>query len=321
MKKFGYADVVDEIVKHNPEFRVDLKNFQTDYVSWIDVNPEVLEAISNLPTGDISDPVIINGSYFIFQVLDIRRSAVTQNDYLTQAPTIKKILYNRELNKKIVSYVDSSMTPKRITTKARAFGVLANAFIEWKKDSVLSKRSFTETLKLSNNPNNAFKILKSSLRDTMVKFVGGYFTVQKFLEFFDPSLIKTDHNKTYEYKKTLNEKIATVMRDYFLAQEAYSRKLIDNHVYLTEIKNWKDKWIYQTAREVFLDNVKITDDEVKTHFTRFSDKYKISKTDKPLLADSYSRVKRDAYLAKTKSFSNKQNRFLKNIYKVESTLR
>ena len=72
MKEQGYSRVLEDILTRNPEINLNPKDFETQYLSWLDVSEDVLDVIKNVAVGDISNPIEIDGKYFIFQVLDIR---------------------------------------------------------------------------------------------------------------------------------------------------------------------------------------------------------------------------------------------------------
>ena len=317
MQKYGYADVVDDIIKNNPDFKIDPKNFQTDYVSWTDISPEILNAIVNLPAGDISEPVKIEDSYFIFQIEDIRRSAVTENDYISQAPTMKKILFNRELKKRAVQYVDNLMTPKHLTTKGNAFRALLNASLEWRTDSTISGKQFIDAVKSAGKDHPALSLFNTMLQDTMVKFSDGYFTIKQFLNLFDPSRINADPKNYNDFRTELNARIAMTMRDHFLTEKSNSENLIDLPVYQKELNDWQYKWVYEEMRDHYINGMKVTNDEIENYFSKYKDRYKITKDDTPELKNFYRQAKRDTYILKANTLLKQKIDSLKNIYPVK----
>ncbi|MCH7681012.1 hypothetical protein IID10_16880 [candidate division KSB1 bacterium] len=63
MQRQGYANVVQELLTNN-EVGFAPKDFETDYLTWLDVPPELLDAIKNLQIGEISNPIELNKVYF-----------------------------------------------------------------------------------------------------------------------------------------------------------------------------------------------------------------------------------------------------------------
>lgn len=316
MSKTGYNDFVKKVIKNNPEFKINPSLFETDYVTWTDISEETLAAISNLQMGEISRPVLINKAYFIFQVLDVKRSAITENDYLSQGPTVKKVLYNKKLKSGVTNFVGDVMTPKQLTTKGRAFNMLANASLEWKNDSLLSRTSFRNALNNADWDKRALCSLKQILADTMVRYSGGYLTVNQFLDLFDPADLSAKGKSEYDYKSELNNKIALTMRDYFLIKEAAARSISLNSLQQKELKNWKDKWVYQEARDKYLNSVKVSEDEIEKYFLKNKTRYLNVKNEDADYKKYYNQVKRDAYLAKANSLLTQKIDSLKKHYNV-----
>jgi hypothetical protein len=118
MREQGYAKVVENILRSNPEIKIEPEYFESKYLTWLEVEPVVMEAIKDLPAGDISDPVKINEGYFIFQIVDIRRGALRDYDYQERAESFRQILFYRKLNREAIKYVSAFMTPKNVVTKA-----------------------------------------------------------------------------------------------------------------------------------------------------------------------------------------------------------
>lgn len=96
MRQNGFSSVVDKILKSNPEVKMKLKDFETGYISWLDVPAEVLDAIRDLPLGEISDPIAMNGVYSIFQFVHIRQEPISEHEIQTKTNSYKKVLFARK---------------------------------------------------------------------------------------------------------------------------------------------------------------------------------------------------------------------------------
>jgi len=49
------------------------KKFETDWIDFLDIRPEILDGIKDLQVGEISAPLPFDTGYALFQVLDIQR--------------------------------------------------------------------------------------------------------------------------------------------------------------------------------------------------------------------------------------------------------
>ena len=131
MREHGYAKVVEDILRSNPEVNIKPKHLESKYLTWLEVKPALLEIIKDLPVGDISDPVEMDGGYFIFQLVDIRREPLSEYDYQERAESYRQILFYRKLKEKAIQYVSDFMTPKNVVTKGDVFRKLSNALETW----------------------------------------------------------------------------------------------------------------------------------------------------------------------------------------------
>ncbi|MGD8778476.1 MAG: hypothetical protein PVH88_05890 [Ignavibacteria bacterium] len=255
MDKEGYADVVEEINNLSTEIKIDPKKLETDYLSYADITPEILTAIKDLPAGDISEPVFINGNYFLFQVLDIRRMSVTTNEYKSKASSVYKSIYNRKLQNAVVNYVDGLLTPKKITTKREAFNLLYSAVSEWKSSDSLKYLGFAHAVNTADNETSKLFEIRKSFNDTVVYYNGGSYSLKEFLNIFEPRRIKAGPSDAFLFGNELNTLIAVSVRDELLYEHAAGKGYDSSEVIEEKLKEWKDQWVFQLTRNKFLDDV------------------------------------------------------------------
>jgi hypothetical protein len=303
MRARGYSDVVDEILGSNPETSLEAKDFETDYLSYFDVTEEFLETIKDLPVGEISDPIEQNGVYFIYQIVDVRRNPVVDNEYVDQYEKYRQILYYRQLKNEAIKYVSAFMTPKNVTTKGTAFRLFVDALSEWMKENPANE-SFAQAIENASDENSAIKKLRDNFKQTLVAFEGGNWTVKDFLEKFDPKTIKTDKKENNTIKSQLNEKIALAVRDEFLVKEAKSKGLAKSPEVKRELKEWRDKWVYKETRKHYARDVNVDDEQIKEYFETYKDRYKIRWSDEPTLEEFKNQAKRDAAIRLVKARLN-----------------
>jgi len=303
MRVRGYTDVVDEILSSNPETNLSPKEFETDYLSFLDVNDEFLEMIKNLPIGEISDPIEKDGLYFIYQITDVRRNAVMDNEYSDQYEKFRQILYYRELKKAATRYVSNFMTPQNVTTKGESFRLLADALTEW-QNGFSKKMSFEQALGQADDEGSALKKLGDNLNNTLVTFGDEKWTVKDFLDRFDPQSLKADSKEKYDIRNQLNEQIALTVRDDVLVKEAKRKGLMKSPDLKRELKEWRDKWVYKEARRRYSQGITADDKQVKEYFDTYKDRYKIRWNDEPTLEEFQNQAKRDASIRLVKSRLN-----------------
>lgn len=316
MRQRGYSAVVSDILNNNPEVKLELEDFETDYLTWLDVSTELLDAIKDLPIGEISDPVEINGLYFIFQMVDIRREPLTEYEIQHRAESYRQTLFYRKVKENAARFVSNFMTPKNVVTNGDAFRKLSSALFEWHKKQEQLPENFMQAVESAAEKESALFDLKNNLNRTLVSFENGKWTIQDFLSRFDVNSIKANFQDKNEYREALNQQIAVKVRNHFFVKEAEKRGLHKSLSVKKELQAWQDKWVYEEARQQYLQNLKITDDQARTYFDRYKDKYKIRWDDEPKFEDFINQAKRDAYIQNAQSILNQKIDSLKQIYPI-----
>ncbi len=303
MREQGYARVVENILRNNPEIKIKPENFETKYVTWLEVDPLVLEIIKDLPMGEISDPVKLKNGYFIFQVVDIQRQPVTDYIYQERAESIRQVLFYRKLNQEAVRYVSDMMTPKNVTTKGEAFQKLSSALKEWQKIKINKKEDFiSSVLSARESDGSSLYELKKSLEQPLVTFDDNHWTIREFLDRFDPKSIKMNpKNKDMDIRPALKDNIGIAVRNEFMIREAKERNLQKSPKVIEELQRWRDKWVYEETRSYHTKDIKIDDKRAREYFEMNKDKFKIRWDDNPQFEKNIYQAKRLAYIEMTRN--------------------
>lgn len=317
MKERGYAAVVDDQLKKHKEKRINPRQLESDYVTWLDVQPEVLETIKDLPYGDISDPVEINGQFLVFQVLDIRREAVTENEYISKYDSHKEIVFHTKLQKAISKYVVDLMTPKDVVTKANAFNLLNAGIHEWYKKGKGNFPDFLTAVKSATAEYPAFLALKENLQSTFTTYKGGEISVETFLDGFRFSYLKNRDPQKQGTVEGVKEAVALTIRDIFLRKTAREKDLQASPQVQQELALWQNKWVYEEARKQFTENVKTDEEKAKQYFEQFKQRYTLQKDEPPVFEKS-----KDIFTADARRYYNnlslsQKADSLANVYSVK----
>jgi len=315
MQRRGYADVVETILKSNPEVSLKPSDFETDYLTWLEVSPELLDAIKDLPIGQISMPIAMNNVYFILQIVDIRRSPITETDYQRNAERVKQILFYRKLKAEAAHYVSRFMTPKNVSTKGDAFRKLANGLAEWRKMNG-NQKNFMETIESAKEDDVALFRLKNSLDQTLVTAKNLHWTIKDFINRFDPQMIKEDPENKHTFRSTLNQQIALTVRNHFFIQEARKNNLHKSSNIKKQLQEWRDKWVYEETRRHYSINLKIDEEQAKEYFEKYRDRYKIRWDDTPTFEQFRNQAKRDAYILRSRALFEQKIDSLKTYYPI-----
>lgn len=326
MRERGYAEVVDEKLRGSPELRINPQDLESDYLNGLETPPELLEAIKDLPYGDISDPVFLNDRYYIFQVLDIRRKGVTENEYTGKASTFEQVVFYRKFYEELERYGVRLMESKGVSTPGQALNLLGQALVEWEKSResaqpspeplAMGQAGFRETVHHAPANLPALKALQENLKQPFTVYNGGTITFEEFLEYFRPGRIASTAKDRRPFSERLKDAAAEGIRDYFLAAEARKKNLAGQPGVHAELALWRDKWVYEAARRHFTREVQVGDEQISEFFDKNKQRYKAGREDEPALSAMYERVRREAYHEASLAELNRSLDLLRGRYPV-----
>ena len=297
MREQGYAEVVENILRNNPEIKLKPEYFESKYLTWLEVEPVVLEIIKDLPVGDISDPLKINEGYFIFQIVDIRRGTLTDYDYQERAESFRQILFYRKLNEEAIKYVSAMMTPKNVVTKIDAFKKLSAALNIWYGNQKEKEEDFLPAVLSARESDGPLYALKKSLGQPLVTFEDSHWTIREFLDRFAPETLKLNPaSGRTDIRPLLRDNIALEVRNDFMIKEARNKNLHKTPRVLDELQRWKDKWVYEETRSYYTKDLKIDETNARDYFKRHKDRFKIRRNDNPQFEENIKQAKRLAYI-------------------------
>lgn len=317
MRERGYAEVLNDIMQSNPEVRINPRQYESDYLTPLEVPVEVLNAIKDLPYGDISDPVELDGKYFIFQVLDIRRSGVTENEYNARASTFEQIIFYSKYKEKVNGYIEDLMQPQNVVTKAEAFNLFTRALKEWLNIDRRARGYFPAQVKEATSERPSMKALKEKLHLTFFTHKDGKVSIEEFLPFFNASRFLRQLSKDADLPKILNLEVKNAIRDYFLVQRAERLNLHNAPELQRELNLWRDKWIYDVTRRHLARDLELEEEWLRSYFDENRNLYKTHKDDQPQYASLRKSVEMDAYRHQANLMLKEEVELLKKRFPVE----
>lgn len=253
MDESGFEDVTNQIIRFNPEFNIPSEYLETDYLTWENISPGLLNAIKDLPAGNVSEPIFINGIWLLVKVEDIRRTAVTENEYYNRAPTVKKQLFHAKLQSEIINFVDSLITPQKVVTDGKVFRKFADEIFKWLKDTSYVSISFKDYLQ-KTNPHH--------LNETITSFTDGNISVKEMISLLSWNKLKMEYPDIKSIRNDLYILSGLAVRDHFLQNESEKYNLNESDALNDELKLWEDKWVYEEARKEITRGLQITKNDL-----------------------------------------------------------
>jgi hypothetical protein len=255
MTRIGFAPAIDSLRKVHADVRIDPAMLESGEMNAFAIDPEVLAAIKDLGTGDISDPVALNGGFYLFQVTGIKRHGVMEHEYASRFETMKKVLLNQRYDERIAAFVGGFMTAKHVVTKAGPFGALCDAVLAWKVSGDHRRMMFRDAVLHPAATESSYRLLASMSDEPIVHYEGGRFTVREFLNIFRPALKDLDGANPARNRHLLSEQVALTVRDQLLAAEARRRGLDTDPGVVHEREQWLRKAVYDETCLRFLEHM------------------------------------------------------------------
>lgn len=248
MIRDGFMPVVDGLRRVNTDFPVTASMLESGYLNAFELDPVVLNAVKDLGLGDMSLPVHLSGGYYVFQLTDLRRHGILEQEYSSRFESMKKVLLNARYDEGIVKYVGSFMTARGVVTRGAPFWKLCEAVVEWKSSGDHRSMMLRDAVASSTPDRRAYAGLNGVWDEALVTYDGGQYTVGRFLDIFMPALRDLDPADMPRVRHLLSEQVALTVRNDLLAGEARRLGLDRNPAVEHERQQWLTKTVYEEVR-------------------------------------------------------------------------
>ncbi|MEN8191644.1 MAG: hypothetical protein ABFS12_02430, partial [Bacteroidota bacterium] len=116
------------------------------------------------------------------------------------------------------------------------------------------------------------------------------------LKKFDPQKINGKSLNVEKIGGEISNQIALQVRDHALIKLALDSNLDNSKSVQKQMKEWRDKWVYDETRRYYLKEIKISDDKAKSFFEKNIKSFQINANEIPKYDDYKSTAKKFAYI-------------------------
>ena len=243
----SFDEVMEARLAAVPELRLVEGQLNSPYVRAEDLDPAVLDILKDLPVNQPSEPRFYRGAWYIFEVQDIRRQRLSEDDYRLKAPSYRKILYNRKAMEGGTAFVARTMEPLGVTTKRAGFEMLHRALFQW-YSARTPERNLLHYIEEQRLRTPYTQALIDHYAEPLVEYRDARWTIRDFLAHFTPGRYVIRPDDEQAFKARLADVVALVVRDAVLLNIARKEKLDENEEYRRSIRQWKNKWLFQEYR-------------------------------------------------------------------------
>ncbi len=290
-QEVGFGQALEMVANSNEMGLISASDFVTPEMTWLDMDPDFLDAISTLKPGELSLPIQVEDHWFIVEVLEVRQNPLSDNDILNKWDRTKRILERNKATAGASTFVSSMMQPLDVRVDATSFRILASILWDWFKyeEPKLSLRYSHDSIR--NQPFG--RLLDNHWNDVLVFKSNGNWTIGDFIYAYPKSRYPIRLDDVQIFTENLKLNIGLTLRDAEMLKIAQKERLNASDYVKDSHKKWMDKWVFRAYRDILTDSLNITEDEIAHHYSQYSSKFTFRKDEIPELDTIKEWVKAD----------------------------
>ncbi|NLP10103.1 peptidyl-prolyl cis-trans isomerase [bacterium] len=245
------------------------RQYETDWIDYLDLQPEAFERIKDLEIGKVSDPIPYGNGYALVQITDINRQGIKEEELHSGAKRKQMAdrLHDIEADRIVHSLMDSLITPLDVRVKGGVVEAMAPALYDWIREG-LPETSVVEAVQ--NAPDTAKAYLKQlrALKDqTLLTYRGGSKAVLDYLAYMNYYRRPLKQSRSYEeFKETLITEIGTMFKNEQFMHIAEQEGYADSAHIVEDLRRWERKWTYDVYRAQTVRDLTVSEAEMHDFF-------------------------------------------------------
>ncbi|MDE2956561.1 MAG: hypothetical protein OXU68_06105 [Bacteroidota bacterium] len=220
-------------------------DFESGYVRYHELPPDLMAAIIDLPVGEISAPVSFRGQFLLLEVIEVRREPVSMSGAERQAA--EQVVFNRQAKARAGDFIDAMMRPLGVRVKSAPYRMLRELL--WQLYPRLTPHHNLLDALLEVNIADSLR-----LDETLITTSRGDWTVREFLAGFPAARYPLRHGTRSAFENDLYDAIGLTLRDHFFVKRALAEGMDKDSLLRHELALWTDKWVYRALRNELGDN-------------------------------------------------------------------
>jgi hypothetical protein len=269
--KSDLEDFVEKKIS-NQEVRLkEKKFFETDWVDFMDLKPEVFDKIKDLEVGKVSQPIPYGNGYALAQIIDINLDGIKVEElkYGAKRKQMYARLHDIEADQIVHALMDSIITPLDVRVKGGVVEQLAPLLFEWLKDGFPKKGSLVSAVQnASDSAKTYIKQIRKLLDQPLLTSKKETKTVEDFLKHigYYQKFLKQS-TSFINFKERLITEIGTMFKNDVFIGIAENEGYADSARIIDDLRTWEQKWTYDVFRTETVKELAVTDQEMHDFFT------------------------------------------------------
>jgi hypothetical protein len=299
------SDLDDYIDQQLIKQEVPLKNkkhFMLGWLDYLDLPPGVFEHIKDLELKTPSQPIPYGGGYAIFQVQNLEMEAITQAQLLSgpKRKNMEERLFRIKTDEIAHAVMDSILTPMNFQVQGQVLEQLSGPLYTWIQDTLPKAKPLIEHVRSADTTSKSYlKDIKTILDLPLVTFSEGSKSVADYIEYMNyyrKALIQSASPKDFQ-KRLIHQIGAMIKNDTFVALAA-EEGFEDSLSVAQDLRLWEQKWTYELYRIKLLEDIQVTEQEMREFFTHRWRELDIPKVDSTRFDEYKSYVRGVLYYEK-----------------------
>jgi hypothetical protein len=261
----GFERAFAEWESGDVDKRLKSSDFETGFVLWSDVEPDLLKEIVDLPVGTVSEPIQYRGSFIVVQVVDIRRTPLTDSPRAAEKDHYLQILQQQKAKIRARQFVKETMSSSELRIRTGPYRYLEKYLWSWIQTHERIDNLF-ESLERSGDGDT--DSLRAVYGDTLLATRDEQWTVAQFLKDFPYRRYPFSRRSFRAFQTDLYDGFGLLLRDRAFLEIARSRGYGELPSIRKELGLWSDKWVYRELVRAIGDTVSVTPEDVEAYFAK-----------------------------------------------------
>jgi len=267
------SNLEDFVEKRIASAEVQLKEkkfFETDWVDYLDLKPEVFDKIKNLEVGKVSDPIPYGSGYALAQILDIHLHGIKVEElqYGAKRKQMYQRLHDIAADSIVHVIMDSILTPLDVRVNSRIVDQIAPALFQWYGDGLSDRKSIVDVVKNAPDTAKSYLLqLKGLCNAPLLTSKNGDKTVEDYLRYLNYYRTPLKQSKSFDdFKERLITEIGTMLKNEMFVGIAEKDGFADSANVINDLRIWEQKWTYDVYRMSEVKDLDVTDQEMREFF-------------------------------------------------------
>jgi len=268
--KTNLEDYIEKILKKQEVPLKKKKFFETDWLDYLSMPPEIFKHIKDLEIGKCSEPIPMGDGFSLVQILGINREGIKIEE-LKHGLRRKKMearLFNIKADALMRSITDSILTPMNIKVKGNVVDDLSPHLYQWFKDGISKKTVINDQISnAADTAKNYIVNLQPLLDETLLIYNSGEIKVRDYFDFMNYYRKNLKASESIDdFRIRIVTEIGRMMKNSEFIRIAKKDGFEDSTWVKRDLQNWEQKWTYEVYRSEIVKNITVSEDEMHNYF-------------------------------------------------------